>query len=383
MQISRLKLRNWKNFTEIDVNLSNRVFIVGPNACGKSNLLDVFRFLKKIANTGFKEAIKERGSVSKIRSLAARKISNIEVDVSIISDEENTEKPDWRYLISFNQDNLRNPKLKKELVWRNEDLILERPDEEDKKDEARLYQTALQQINANKDFRDVADFFKKIQYIHLVPQLIRKPGVYAPREPIAGDPFGSDFLGQLAETQQRIREPRLKKIQEVLRIAVPNLESLDLKPDERGVPHLVGAYKGWRAYPTEQNEEQFSDGTLRLIGLLWALIEGEGPLLLEEPELSLHAGFVKKLAPLMYRLQRLRKVKRQILVSTHSFELLSDEGIDAKEVLLLYPNKEGTMVQVAADDEAIRSLLKTGMTPAEVVIPKTKPENLEQLDLFR
>lgn len=382
MRISHLVLKNWKNFQSVGVKLSNRVFIVGPNACGKSNLLDVFRFLKKVATTGFKEAVGERDGVSRIRCLSARRYSAIEIDVELTSGEDNGAPPDWRYRISFTQDNLRNPRLKEEKVWRGKRLILDRPDGEDDKDDARLFQTALQQINANKDFREVVEFFQSVQYVHLVPQLIRKPGVYAPREPIAGDPYGSDFLAHLAETQQRTRESRLKKIQDVLKIAVPQLESLELKKDERGVPHLVGAYKGWRAYPTDQNEEQFSDGTLRLIGLLWALFEGEGPLLLEEPELSLHSGFVEELAPLMFRLQKSRKGRRQILVSTHSDAFLSNKGIDASEMLLLIPSQEGTRVQVAADDEEIRESLKAGFTPAEVVIPKTRPEKLGQLALF-
>jgi len=47
MIISRLILRNWRNFRFIDIDLTDRVFIVGPNASGKSNLLDALRFLKR------------------------------------------------------------------------------------------------------------------------------------------------------------------------------------------------------------------------------------------------------------------------------------------------------------------------------------------------
>ena len=52
MFISRLKLKNWKNFKDVDIPLTDRVFVVGPNASGKSNLLDVFRFLRDIAKPG-------------------------------------------------------------------------------------------------------------------------------------------------------------------------------------------------------------------------------------------------------------------------------------------------------------------------------------------
>lgn len=49
MLISRLKLQNWRNFKKIEVDLRDRVFVIGPNASGKSNLLDVFRFLRDVA----------------------------------------------------------------------------------------------------------------------------------------------------------------------------------------------------------------------------------------------------------------------------------------------------------------------------------------------
>jgi predicted ATPase len=47
--ISRLKLKNWRNFRQVDVELRERVFVIGPNAAGKSNLLDALRFLRDVA----------------------------------------------------------------------------------------------------------------------------------------------------------------------------------------------------------------------------------------------------------------------------------------------------------------------------------------------
>ena len=39
MLISRRKLQNWRNFRIIEVDLRERVFVIGPNASGKSNFL--------------------------------------------------------------------------------------------------------------------------------------------------------------------------------------------------------------------------------------------------------------------------------------------------------------------------------------------------------
>jgi predicted ATP-dependent endonuclease of OLD family len=43
--ITNVKLVNWKNFKSVDVQLRERMFVVGANASGKSNFFDVFRFL--------------------------------------------------------------------------------------------------------------------------------------------------------------------------------------------------------------------------------------------------------------------------------------------------------------------------------------------------
>ena len=45
LRFRRLRLRNWKNFLQVDVALQDRLFLVGANASEKSNVLDDFRFL--------------------------------------------------------------------------------------------------------------------------------------------------------------------------------------------------------------------------------------------------------------------------------------------------------------------------------------------------
>ena len=49
MKFNRLRLENWRNFLSVDVELQRRVFLVGPNAAGKSNILDAFRFLRDMS----------------------------------------------------------------------------------------------------------------------------------------------------------------------------------------------------------------------------------------------------------------------------------------------------------------------------------------------
>ena len=143
---------------------------------------------------------------------------------------------------------------------------------------------------------------------------------------------------------------------------------------------MLGQYKHWRPKAGWQNETQLSDGTLRLLGLLWVFLDGTAPLLLEEPELSLHSAVVRHIPQMLSRLSR--KSERQVLLSTHSADLLADEGIGAEEVLVLEPLKEGTQIQVAKNVGQIRELLEGGLSMADAVIPRTAPADADQLTLF-
>ncbi len=345
LRFTRLRAERWKNFGGFEIALQRRAFFVGANAAGKSNILDIFRFLRDIARVGggFREAVDSRGGVSTIRSLFSRKKTDVVIDVSVGS--EGTPET-WRYVLKFGQDNNRQATIIAEEIYLNDDCILKRPTSEDRSDRARLSQTHLEQISANRNFRQLAEFFESISYRHIVPQIIREPERSFGRQ---DDPFGGDFLEIVANTQKRTRDSRLKRIAENFKFAVPQLSELRMEQDAKGLWHLKGKYEHWRATGAWQNEDQFSDGTLRLMGLLWALMETGGTLLLEEPELSLHPAVVRYLPSVFSRAGR--RNNRQIFVSTHSDALLSDPGIALDELTLLGNAWEGN-----------RELLQRSMT---------------------
>lgn len=376
-----MELKNWRNFRHVNIPMGLRVFFVGPNASGKSNLLDAIRFLREIAKPGggLQKAVADRGGLSKIRCLAAREHPDVELGIELA---ESAEKGSfWKYFIGIKQESRGSRKffLAYEKVYRKNKLIVNRPDEDDNKDKMRLTQTYLEQINTNKEFRDISRFLESVVYSHLVPQLLRFPDIFT-GPGISEDPFGRSFLERVAKTPEKYRNARLKKIEEVLRVAVPQMKQLTQVKDDRGVPHLEAIYKHWRATGARQREDQFSDGTLRLLGLLWVLLEGDSLLLLEEPELSLNAGIITKIPAMIYRLQRQKK--RQVIISTHSYELLSDKGISAKEVIILTPGNEGTKIMVADTIEEVSIMLKEGMSIGETVLPRTVNNDFSQMELF-
>lgn len=370
MKITKITLKNWKNFSDVAINVDNRLFIVGANASGKSNFLDALRFMRDIVKHGggLQYALSLRGGLKNIRCLSAR--TNPGVGIRL---EFSEEKEKWVYDLNVIQQQSGSHKMliQSETITKNGKSVLSRPTQDDKDDEERLTQTHLEQITTNKDFREIVRCLETIQYLHLVPQLLKFPDAFSGQD-LPDDPFGRGFLQKVAKTSEKTRQKRLTQIQKVLQEAVPQLENLVYK-EYIGQPHLEVTYKHWRAKGAKQNEIQFSDGTLRLIGFLWMLLDSQGLLLLEEPELSLHPGIVEKIPELMYSIQRTKKQMRQILITTHSSELLSDKGIQLSDIMMLQPDNEGTKVIPANTRDDIRALLDGGMTPGEAVIPKTAP----------
>lgn len=383
MLVTRLKLKNWRNFRAIDVPLREVSYLLGPNASGKSNFLDAFRFLRDVSKSkggGLQTAVADRDGISKLRCLHARTDNEVLIDIELASTADSA--PEWRYVLGFKPEGKGAQRIliSNEQVWKDGRRLFQRPDADDKADPILLTQTRLEQIGANGQFREMAEFFGTLTYLHLVPQLLKfaeKMGVNRMED----DPFGQGFLERIAKTPEKIRTARLNKIGAALKLAVPQFAELRFTPDKLGHPHLEALYVHHRPNAGWQSEEHFSDGTLRLLGLLWTLLEGNSLLLLEEPEISLNDAIVKEIPLILQRLQRNKKVRRQILLSTHSEALLSNPGIDGRGVVLLETGEQGSTARTVTAQEALE--IQAGLSVAEVILPKTRPASVNQLGLWQ
>ena len=384
MIISKIELFNWKNFHRCEVGVQERCFVVGANAAGKSNFIDALRFLRDVAKQGggLQTAVRVRGGITKIRCLAAREQSNVKLAIEL--SESDSRELCWHYELNFKHTGggiLENQvKIVSEKVFsgREQRYVLDRSAETLGEDEETLKYTYLEQPNANKDFRVIQQFLQNVEYLNVVPQMVRESASSS----YSGDKedyYGRNFLKRLALLNDNTRRSYFRKINEFLKLAVPQLEELSFVKDEIGVPHLEARYVHWRTRGSKQQEMQFSDGTLRLIGFLFALIDSNGVLLLEEPEINLHPGIVAQFPEFIAKIQRVKKGGRQVFITTHSYDILSNEGIAPEEVLLLTNSPEGTEVEVLSDVEKAKNILAAGFSMADVVMPLTKPRSIESM----
>jgi hypothetical protein len=188
------------------------------------------------------------------------------------------------------------------------------------------------------------------------------------------------MIADMNATPVRTRQAWFRRIERALQSAVPGFETLRLEVDKAGQPHLIAGYRNWRRNPSEQNETDSSDGTLRLIGLLWIIISSPangGVLLLEEPELSLNAAVVQKLASLLAMAQR--GTSMQVILSTHSPELLDDEGIRPGEVLVLQVTSDATVANQLSEIAEVEAQISADLPLSEVVAELINPGDLTGL----
>lgn len=374
---THISLENWRNFRSVDLPLRERMFIVGANASGKTNFLDVFKFLGDIAKPkgSLAGAVESRGGFGRIRSLHAHgKDRHLKIVVDLLVGETK-----WKYELTLSGKSKQPAVVEHERVLKNgTEQMIDRPNAADKADPRLREQTHLEQLTQNARFRDLADALASVAHVHVVPQVAK--GFLRSDEATLRDAPGSDFIERIAMLSAKKQRGALRRIEKLLKSAVPQFSSLNITHEKKtGRPHLEASYKHWRAHGTWQNEQEFSDGTLRLIGLLWAILEGDSPLLLEEPELSLHEAVVKQVPRILARAGSMRG--RQIIVTTHSEKVLNDRGVDPSEIVLLEPTKEATEAKLASEDEAVVRGAKAKLPLGPLVSGRTKPSGIDQLIL--
>jgi predicted ATPase len=375
MYISRIQAKNWRNFRSMDVKLTETTYLIGPNASGKSNFLDIIRFMRDVVNPnggGLQQAVKSRGDMQKLRCLAGRQGPGIELDFEL-KDSVSDAQPQWRYVLAFANEGRgkRRAMVKSETVFLNGKKILSRPNSADETDPERLTETYLELTNSNREFREIAEFFQKTLYLHLVPQLLKHSEMFVSKQ-IESDPFGQGFLSQISASSPKVRDSRLKRTEAILKKVIPHFKELRFVQDEvTGKPHLEMRYVHWRPKAGWQREDQFSDGTLRLIALIWTLMSSDNVILLEEPELSLHRKIVEQIPRMLAEAHNSRrKSGGQVIISTHSPELLSDNS-NSGSFLILMPREHGESTEIEPPTEQDIVAMRSGMTAADILLPKT------------
>jgi predicted ATPase len=122
----KVRARNYLSLRDVEVELGPLNVLVGPNAGGKSNFLDVIRFLGDAAREDLRPAVERRGGYEAIRFRGAPANSGkIEIHVEAKATKHATERAPDAYTLRFWQNPLPGSPTRRILV-REEELSFKR-----------------------------------------------------------------------------------------------------------------------------------------------------------------------------------------------------------------------------------------------------------------
>ncbi len=381
--IAKVWARNFRSIEFAELELDPLTVLVGPNASGKSNLMDILGFLGDATRLGLETAITRRGGIDSIgRKSPTGRVLAPEIGYEYESPRGTlnyslvlTRKGKGEYWIKreaaslYSKDSsgqplefalsngrLIKPNLKKILKQgdpgRNEQvhsmsfagMAAELITESDRQDiqlmSAEPVQLTLMLalsldesgagekgtgFSMHQSLSNARDHLSKIGLYHIFPNSLRAPQKVADSHPLT---TGGENLASTLRDMIQKKSRFLQDLKDALAFAVPGVR--DVRVSNAGSYYVV-ELNHERDGGNEQGSwfdlSHESDGTIRLLAFLTALFQDPAPSLigLEEPELAIHPGAMAVLSDNMKE----AALRGQVLVATHSPDLINRLPIES------------------------------------------------------
>lgn len=357
--IRRVVLRNYKSIGYCDVQLQPLTYLVGHNGAGKSNFMDALHFVKDAISNTLEYAFNERAGISEVRRYSNGRPNNfsILIEFSLPDDRRGHYVFTIGALANGGYEVQREECVvtgigkgpyfrvgKGKLIGSSESTFPAVVSD-------RLALVAASGIPA---FRPVFNAFKAMGFYNLNPKIVRE--LQKPQDGRLLQPAGENIasvighLGKAAPHQLALIQEYLRSVapmvHSVMRKPISHMETLEFRQDVAGASH-----------PWRFKAQNMSDGTLRALGILTALFQGNvdySPTLvgIEEPETALHPAASAALREALVRASE----TTQVLVTSHSPDLLDDRSIDADAVLAVV--SEAGETKIAPLDEGSRKAMR-------------------------
>ena len=404
VKLTHIAITNWRNFAHIEFDLSSRLFVVGPNSSGKTNLLAALRFLSDIARRGLVAASEDLGGPERYFHTGADSASfavTVEVNAQQITYVLSLRKV--RVIDDFSIGRIRlHPSSKgipEELLKADQPRILHpmveaRPrsssweeiarlpvaeppseSEEDAETQFPVMDCAfVEGENLTIDGEDVTgipgtkrvtgsalsirNILSGVRYIHPNPKkMLERADRYDPDN-------GTGFFQHAGRFSDQQLDAVVDRIRPIMAAVVPEIPNLSYQRMGLGTELVFYSDTPVRGASGVYSHEQFSEGTLRLLGLLFDLAtlpRDTSVVLIEEPETFLQASVVRSLPSLLAEVAMNRDI--QMVISTHSPELIDSELVLPSQVLMLRSENGETTGQLLSEsnDPRIKAVVSAGL----------------------
>lgn len=392
-RIRQVQIQHYKSIDRAVVNLEPFTVLVGPNGAGKSNFIDALVFVQECLARSIETAWERRGGPSiPTRQYSGKPVTfgfrflldlaeDITADYSFEILFENFELKVVRERCSVGSEASRSASFE---VTEGK-FVQEIPGIRPKLSADRL---ALFAASALDEFRPVYDFLTSMRYYSIEPTQLRKWQPMDSGESLKADGSNaSSVLIHLEQLGQHSHDERYNRLSLLLAKAVPGIQRVTTAgggPNREAILDFIQDIGSDE--PSVFLSSEMSDGTLRILGLLLAVLQPQSSsvLLIEEPEATIHPAAVELVTQILLDAAQ----ERQVLITTHSPDILDFKELSDQQIRAVSLEHGHTVIAPLsqASRQAIRERL---YTPGELLRMNELDRDLEaahrssqQIDLF-
>ena len=369
MKLTHIAITNWRNFAHIEFDLSSRLFVVGPNSSGKTNLLGALRFLGDIGRRGLVAASEDLGGPDRY----FRSGADSAAFVATFNDTQNSaEFALFLRLMSAGSESTKRGSdadqtfafpMTGPLTGELNDRYLDvhqtiTAGGKKPTDEGESFPVEDEEAQRTRVRQTLAG----IRYIHPNPKkMLERSDRYDPDH-------GTGFFQHAGRFSDQQLDAVVDRIRPIMAAVVPEIPNLSYQRMGLGTEVVFYSDTPVRGASGVYSHEQFSEGTLRLLGMLFDLAtlpRDTSVVLIEEPETFLQASVVRSLPSLLAEVAMNRDV--QMVISTHSPELIDSELVLPSQVLMLRSENGETTGELLSEsnDPRIKAVVSAGLPKSQ------------------
>ena len=414
MRIEKIKISNFKSFDELEVKLDNFNVLIGQNASGKSNFIEIFRFLRDICKFDLINAVSMQGGANYLRNMSIKNRKDLHIGLELgakytimlgpLKDNNNrlltlnVEHVAYDFSIKFNKRGLgynvsdealfqegnfaemkidKNGRLKQGRLLgqgflrsiRSEDGTIkeETPTSEIEKVDYVPFLEARRRklepkhliIRELPSASHLRHFLESIACYDFDPKLSKRAVAITGKADLEED--GSNLaivLKNIAEGTKTNRD----KFASLLRDNLPFISDWDV---QRSIDKSLIFTVKENYFQSYMPSAILSDGTINIISLIVALYfeRTRSMTIIEEPERAIHPSLLSKAIDMIKDISK----QKQLLLSTHNTEIV--KFTELQSLLLVSRNKYGfSVVAKPAESSTVKTFLENEMGLEELFV---------------
>jgi predicted ATPase len=350
--LEKLTIRNFKSIRDQTLALGRLNIFIGGNGAGKSNLIEVFRFLREIVNQNLAGYVGMKGGADTLLYFGRKR------------------SPEMTFHLEFGEGDTGNAYYV-EMKGTEEDSLLiavERAFYHERKNYPAPYVKPISSFSKESKLKTVDHICAReamsdlesyrVYHFHDTSDTAAVKGTGDVEDNRVLHPQADNLAAFLYWMQQK-QPDHFANITDTLRQIAPFFQEFRLAPSKlnENKIRLEWKEKGSDAY---FNASSLSDGTLRFLCLTTLLLQPELPaiVLLDEPELGLHPAAVTLLADLLSS----AATRTQVIVATQSvtlvnqFEPESVWAVDREDSQSVFRRLSGQDMAAWVDDYGLGEL---------------------------